>query len=227
MVRYQLEQDQTQWPTQAVETIMVCARDMWMLKTETPMVGDFDLVIILGGARQSNLDRARYAAQAHGGLTARIWGQLVIAGSSRKLNDDEQQNVTNYAAGAEDEFDLCAAAARIVARESGIITSQFMVPDERAGTPAVLEAVIKLVNAGRAYSSFPLRIAAVTTQIYQLATEIDLVRVVTQLGVNASIMMASGCPSDPAVIAKRTTATYLSEVLRTLRAAALAAQAGV
>ncbi len=61
------------------------------------------------------------------------------------------------------------------------------------------------------------KVAAVTTQIYQASTERDLDRVAKQFGVTETF--TAGNPSDPNVVAKRTPATYLSEVLRTLRAA--------
>ncbi len=222
LVRYQLEHDQTQWPTDAVEAIMACTRDMRMLEPETLPQSDreYYLIIVLGGARQSNLDRARFAARCK---TECYYpkGNLVVAGSSRKLDDGERNNISNYAPIAETEFDLCCAAAAIVAKESAIVTSQYMVDNERAGTPDVLEEVIN-------HSYDPVEtVLAVTTQIYQLSTELDLRRIAQKLDINPNMTMAAGCPSDPEVVAKRTTATYLSEVLRTLRAAALAAQAGV
>jgi len=66
------------------------------------------------------------------------------------------------------------------------------------------------------------RVAAVTTQIYQAATSLDIARVGKKYGLET---MAAGNPSDPKVVEARTPATYLSEVLRTLRAATLALKA--
>lgn len=223
LVRYQLESDQTTWPAGAVEAIMACARDMRMLITETSLVGDFvnGLVIILGGARQSNLDRARYAAKH----TDRAC--LVIAGSDRRLGEDELTNVANYARGASSEIELCLSAAEIVGEEYGRECEVIRVDNERAGTPDVLRSAFSKRDWPTTLGDRPFVVAAVTTQIYQLSTELDLRRVAKSLGLNPDNTMAAGTPSDPEIITKRTTATYLSEVLRTLRAAVLAAQAGV
>ncbi len=90
------------------------------------------------------------------------------------------------------------------------------VEDKRAGTPAVIEGVLATLQAN---GSLPegANIAAVTTQVYQASTERDLARVAKQFGITETF--TAGNPSDPNVVAKRTPATYLSEVLRTLRAA--------
>ena len=65
--------------------------------------------------------------------------------------------------------------------------------------------------------------AAVTTQIYQAATELDLARVALQFGITETF--AAGNPSDPKAVEARTVATYQSEILRTLRAITHAMQA--
>ncbi len=222
LVRWQLEADQTEWDEETKGVIMRAAESMRMLEPETPLQGDFDVVIALGGARQANLDRARYAVEgAKEGKTS--FKSLVVAGSSRELNEAEQENASNYAPGAETEFDLCVGAAATVAKENpGLVASVAYIEDKRAGTPVVIERVLSTL---RANGSLPegARVAAVTTQIYQASTELDLARVAKQFGVSEAY--TAGNPSDPNVVAKRTPATYLSEVLRTLKAAANAAQA--
>lgn len=222
LVRWQLEADETAWAEDTKAIILDTARSMRMLETETPLAGTFDVVIVLGGARQANLDRARYAVQAaHEGLAH--YSHLVVAGSSRKLNEQEQENVANYAPGALTEFDLCAAAAKRIALEyPGTVTSQFLVDDERAGTPVIID---RLLNELEERSALPealdTSIAAVTTQIYQVATGLDMRRVAEELNITKTF--AAGNPSDPNIVARRTPATYLSEVVRTLRAATHAA----
>lgn len=216
LVRFELEADQTQWDDETRDVIMGTAESMRLLEVETPLVGDHDVVIVLGGARQSNKDRTDYAVKAikEGKATAR---RLVVAGSGRKLNEAEQLNTANYAPGAEIEYDLCAAAAAAAAKEApGLITSQQYIADPKAGTPAVIESVLAALQASR---SLPegASVAAVTTQIYQTSTERDLARVAKRFGVAETF--TAGNPSDPNIVAKRTPATYLSEVLRTLRAA--------
>ena len=76
-----------------------------MLETETPLQGHYDAVAALGGARQANLDRLRYAAEARRSGKA-SFDHLVAAGAKRKLRDDEKANVANYAPNAETEMDL-------------------------------------------------------------------------------------------------------------------------
>lgn len=216
LVRWQLEADQTEWDEPTKDVIMHTAESMRMLEAETPLQGNYDAVIILGGARQSNLDRTRYAVDAirEGKATVK---HLIVAGSSRELNEAEQENTANYAPGAKTEFDLCVGAAATAAKENpGLVASVQYVEDPKAGTPAVIEKVLATLQAN---GSLPegASVAAVTTQIYQASTERDLDRVSKQFGVAETF--TAGNPSDPNVVAKRTPATYLSEVLRTLRAA--------
>lgn len=225
LVRWQLEADQTEWPEETKDVIMRAAESMRMLEPETPLQGQFDVVIALGGARQANLDRTRYAVEAtkakEGKEAEAGIKLLVVAGSSRELNEAEQENAANYAPGAKTEFDLCVGAAATVAKENpGLIAGVAYIEDKRAGTPAVIEQVLSSLQAN---GSLPegANVAAVTTQIYQASTELDLARVAKKFG--AAETFTAGNPSDPNVVAKRTPATYLSEVLRTLKAATNAA----
>jgi len=215
LVRWELEADQTEWDETSTDLIMRTAESMRMLVPETPLEGDFDVVIVLGGARQSNLDRTNYAVDAIKASQANV-KQFIVAGSSRELNEAEQENTANYAPGAQTEFDLCVGAAATVSKENpGLVASVMYVDDKKAGTPAVIEKVLATLQAN---GSLPegSKVATVTTQIYQSSTQLDLDRVAKQFGVNETF--TAGNPSDPNVVAKRTPATYLSEVLRTLRA---------
>lgn len=221
LVRWQLETDQTEWSEDTKQIILRAAEGMRMLEQETSLSGQFDAVIALGGARQSNLDRARYAVEAAKEGNANF-KHLIVAGSSRELNEAEQENVANYAPGATTEFEACVGAAKTVAQENpGLITSVLYVEDERAGTPAIIEKVLATLQANGSIHEGS-RVAAVTTQIYQSSTELDLARVAKQFGISETF--TAGNPSAPKVIEARTPATYLSEVLRTLKAATLAAQ---
>ena len=218
LVRYELENDQTAWPEDTKTVIMGAAEGMHMLKPETPVVGQFDYVIALGGARQANLDRARYAVQAAtNGMAS--FNNLIVAGSTRKLQSAEQENAANYAPGAQTEADLCAGAAKAVQAEAiNVPVSSFEVEGEKASTPVIIETVLAaLRNNGELREG--MRIGVVTTQIYQQSTALDAARIGKQFGVDT---FTAGNPSDPAVVAKRTPATYQSEVLRTLKAAATA-----
>ncbi|MBX4190671.1 hypothetical protein KW794_01145 [Candidatus Saccharibacteria bacterium] len=223
-VRWELEADQTEWPAFTKEIIMRAAENMRMLHYQTPLIGHYDAVIALGGARQSNLDRTRYAvecAKDQGYETT--FKHLIVAGSGRKLNEQEQQATANYAPGAQTEFDLCVAAASVVAQENpGLITSVSYTDQERAGTPDIIETVLTSLQKSDQAIYGESTIAAITTQIYQVSTDMDLRRIAKNFGI-PNIYVA-GNPSDPEIIAKRTPATYLTEVIRTLRAASLAAE---
>lgn len=225
MVRYQLEQDEREWDSETKGTIMAAAEKMRMLETETPLIGHYDAVIALGGARQSNLDRARYPVHCAADTDLDVsFKHLIVAGSSRRLNQQEQENTSNYAPGAQTEFDLCVGAARTVALENpGLVTSVSYTDEERAGTPKIIEDVLTSLQRSDVVRVEDAAIAAVTTQIYQVSTDMDLRRIAKQFGITD--VYVAGNPSDAEIVARRTTATYLTEVIRTLKAAAMAVEA--
>jgi hypothetical protein len=249
LVRFELEQDQTQWPEETKDVTMRAAERMRMLEPQTPFEGSFDTIIPLAGARQANLDRMRYAARClytRASLQTQTpegvrQGSLIFAGSKRKLNDAEKENVANYAPGAETEEDLVKATMEQVSVEQEKLSEEFgkypqimswgavIAEGEKAGTFDVVDAVLSSMREryNRSGRELPedLRLGAVTTQIYQAATELDLARVAKRYGISETF--TAGNPSDPNIVAKRTPATYISEVLRTLKAAALAQDEGV
>lgn len=226
LVRFELEDDQTEWPTDMQRKTWDAAVGLRMVEPddaeepiETELEGEFDDVAVLGAARQAPKDRALYAAKAiHEGRASAK--KVVIVGSARKLKEAEQENAANYAPGAKTEFDLCVGAARAVAEEYPDVEVETMFLDEeKAGTPQVMEHVLSELQS-RGELSASARIAAVTTQIYQTSTSFDVARAAKKFGVHDTFV--AGNPSDPNVVAKRTTSTYLSEILRTMKAAALA-----
>ncbi len=224
LLRFELEQatDSHDWPQDEKDVINKTAEAMRMLETETPLSGNYDVIVALGGARMANLDRPKYAADAVKNGRA-SFDHMVVAGSARPLRPDEQPLAEKYGLSAAfTEFDLCDAAAKIVASENPDLSiSSYTAGDEKANTPKVLANTFRKL---RAEGKLPegTRVAAVTTQIYQVSTSLDVKRVAKQFGLEA---MAAGNPSDPELVAKRTPATYKSEILRTLKAAAMAAKA--
>lgn len=234
LVRWQLEGDQTSWPEASDVVIKRTAENMRMMRTETPLQGRFDLVLILGGARQAPADRARYAAQCL--FSTADFIEAVAVGSQRVLNEQEQANVANYAPNAKTEADLTVAAIKVLELEDNRLAQVHAtdpkltyfgvnnVESVQASTADVVDAELaKIVARGDMHDSkLPsgFKLGAVTTQIYQPATQLDIVRVAREYGITD--VFTAGNPSDPNVVAKRTTATYLSEVLRTLRAASYA-----
>ena len=105
LVRFELESDQTEWDDETKTIVMQTAERLRMLVPETPLAGEFDVVISLGAARQANLDRIRYATAARS-IGEASYSRLIATGSSRELSDAEKDNTANYAPGAEIEFDL-------------------------------------------------------------------------------------------------------------------------
>lgn len=215
LVRWELASDQREWPLETKAVIMSTVERMRMLEKETPLDGNFDVVIALGGANQQNHERPRYAAEAikAGEATAKY---LIVAGSSRPLNDTEQKNTENYAPGAKTEFDLCVAGAGIIAKENpDLPVSVLFVDNEKAGTPDVIEKVLASLKASGALKD-NAKVAAITTQIYQASTELDLARVAKKFGITETA--TAGIPSPAKTVEGRSTATYLSEIVRTLKA---------
>lgn len=254
LVRFQLEQDQTQWPQEAQGVILSTARAMDMAsaqeqdlarrykageitdadivllqaegslpaaertvrQVETPLQGPFDMVVALGGARHAPRDRALYAARAI--EEGRASGMLVMASSDRKLVGAEAQVAADYtprASGDPREYHLGIGAVNAVQEQHpGVLITPVRIAQERANTTMVMEGVLDRFSGAKFQ-----RIGAVTTQIYQRFTELDLRTIGRQHGFRTAV---AGNPSDLSIVAARTPSTYLSEELRTLRAAALA-----
>ncbi len=236
LTRQDLEKDEKKWPQDTKDVITKTAEAMRMVRLgpegnpqsiETPLVGNYDAVICLGAARQANLDRTRYAVQClRDPSLAPRYRHLIVAGSDRKLIDSEKENTFNYAPNAENEFDLCVGAAQVVASENpGMIIGLSYTDNEKAGTPDVIRDVLTALQEADVVEYGDASVAAITTQIYQVSTELDLKRVAKEFGVTN--VYVAGNPSDPELVATRTTATYLSEIVRTLKAAAMAVEAEV
>ena len=224
--RHMLEQS-TATVAATVESATMALAEFFRMtdESETPLVGDYDLLIApTGSARQAPRQRARHAVDAilRGDATA---GIIVGVGSSRRLNEKEQLDVENYAPGALIELDLVAAASREIATAlPKTVVATCFVDNERAGNDDILSAVIEGV---RRFSQppYPISIAAVTTQIYRWSLDLDLRRIAARYGIGRTFV--AGNASNREVIAKRSLETYITENLRNIRAARLAAAAGV
>lgn len=224
VARSQLNKDSRIWPADTKSLITEVAQRMRMTAGETPLIGHYDAVIALGGANQAVLDRARYAVQARNSRTA-TFKYLVMAGSKRPLGEEEQARTANYASGAVTEFDLCVGAAKTISQENpGSIASLALVDKEKSNTPEVLETVLEEMARNGIVFSERSTVAAITTQIYQQSTALDLARVAKRFGITETYTSVAGNPSAQEAIDQRTPATYLSEIVRTLRAATLAIQ---
>lgn len=69
---------------------------------------DFDHIMVIGGARYTNLLRARYAREM---ATGRRVGHVVLAAASRPVLDSEQDAIDACAPGARTEFELMTYGA--------------------------------------------------------------------------------------------------------------------
>lgn len=95
-------------PAAQLEQIETAVAALGVANETTPEGTDFDYILVIGGARYTNLLRARYAREM---ATGRRVGHVVLAAASRRLLDSEQDAVDAYAPGARSEFELQVAAA--------------------------------------------------------------------------------------------------------------------
>jgi hypothetical protein len=95
-------------PAAQLERIETAVAALGVANETTPQGTDFDYILVIGGARYTNLLRARYAREM---ATGRRVGHVVLAAASRRLLDSEQDAVDAYAPGARSEFELQVAAA--------------------------------------------------------------------------------------------------------------------
>jgi len=220
LVRFQLEQDTSTWPAGVRYATMNFALRLGMTSGETPLNGEWDLIIALGGARRSPLHRACYAAQAIAESRAGA-GILAVAGSTRLLNDIEKSQVQDFAPNAETEYDLCVGAMNQVKKRYPKLTVAAICKDDpKSGNDGVIDQTIDALSHELAIHK-PLRVASVTTRIYVIGMELDMARAAKRHGWRG--YAAAGHSSDPEMVFNRTISTYLSECLTTLRKAAIAA----
>lgn len=223
LLRYELEQDSRQWPEPTKRLIDMVAAQMGMnneITPETPLpTEDTELYLGLGGARKANLDRTLYATD---GMAARhSRGVFLGTGSARKLEQAEREKyVVSYAPDLSEgatETDLLDAAARHAkAFHPELDIDVVPAPAGKIGTVDVIKRGIDYYtdhNGGNRPASF----TAVTQQIYRLYTLMDARRAALERGIDR--FYVAGCPSEQAIVDSRTHATYLSEIMRTLRAA--------
>jgi hypothetical protein len=211
LVRFELEKDTTEFPALTKGIILATASVLDMHRYETPLVGEHDLIVPLGAARMENANRPAYAAKAV--ATGQASGRIVMAGSVRPLNPGEAEAAASYAYdNPQTEADLVIAGAARAAEAYDVDIATVISDNPRAGTPDVTKLVIEQMGLQPG-----MRMAGVITQIYRTSADLDVARVGGAYGIDTAV---AGNPSNPETVAKRTVATYHSEILRTLRAAA-------
>lgn len=217
LVRFQLEEDESNWPEEVTDATLNLAGFLGMCRGETPLTGEYDVIIALGGARRAPLHRACYAAQAIEDVRATA-DMIIVAGSIRQLAATEKPQ--DYAVGADTEYDLCVGAASwIQKRYPKLNISTVCKNDPRSGNDGVIDKVMQVLGA-----STPLSVAAVTTKIYAVGLHLDMARAARRHGWRG--FLAAGHGSDPEMVSKRGLIPYYSECLTTLRKAAIAAAEG-
>lgn len=222
-VRFQLESDESLWPEEVIDATLNLAGFLNMCRGETPLTGKYDLVIALGGARRSPLHRACYAAQAVEDQRAET-KCIVIAGSTRLLQESEKPIVQDFAPGALNEYDLCnGAAKKLLGRYPGFNVQTVCKDDPRSGNIGVIDEVM-LWHTSNFPNSGPISVAGVTTRIYTVGLHLDLARAAKRYG--WSNFLAAGHSTDPETVFNRTLTSYLAECLTTLSKAADAAAMG-
>ncbi|MEI8060678.1 MAG: hypothetical protein WCG99_00055 [Candidatus Berkelbacteria bacterium] len=222
LVRFQLEEDSTQWKPQQLRATMILARELGMFN-EKRLEGNYDAIIALGGARRSPLHRACYAAEAiaRGKAATKV---LVIAGSNRPVNEAEQKTVRDFAPEADEEIKICEGAAEVIKkRYPDIRVVTICNPDPKSGNRGVIQRVMAELDG--LFHDKIRKVATVTTGIYRTALMFDMMMESPEHG--WTYFDAAGHPSDPEMVFNRTTSTYCAENLTTLGKASDVAAIGL
>jgi hypothetical protein len=209
LVRFELEKDTTEFPAATKGIILETAVALEMLKHETPLVGEFDVIAALGAARRAPYDRIKYAVQAVKSEAAS--GRVVAVANTRDLVPGEAEAAAAFIpAGAETEADLVRGAAAKVSEEEDVEIPVIVTDHPKADTETTVSTMMEQFGQDRL-----ARVGAVTTQIYWAKTELDMARFGRRYGTDTAV---AGNPSEPAIVGNRTMATYHSEILSTLYA---------
>ncbi|CDO88392.1 hypothetical protein AWC29_20135 [Mycobacterium triplex] len=95
-------------PAEQLDRIAAATAALGVTNETMPAGTDFDYILVIGGARYTNLLRARYAREMADG---RRIGHVVLAAASRPVLDSEQDAIDACAPGARTEFELMTAGA--------------------------------------------------------------------------------------------------------------------
>jgi hypothetical protein len=92
--------------------VVELASTLGLVENHPPNHSEVDFLLILGGARLSNLLRPRYASELIAAGLAKP-SHIVLLGGSRAVMDGERDATDSYAPGASTEFDLLTTAAAV------------------------------------------------------------------------------------------------------------------
>jgi hypothetical protein len=223
LVRYQLEEDTQQYPVETEAMIMETVENLGILQPEYPFPdeADYEAVLVCGGARNAIPDRGRYAVEGYkSGMNTR---SILVAGAVyRHLKDDEKAAVAEWAPQAETERDLADYTREILVNENRdlfnglsrrVLKSMGIYAAEADQRDVITEVILGEEGLG----GVPDKLAVVTTALYVPFKTHDSLSVAKRYDVTVYLV---GVPSRPEIVASRTPKTYISEIARTLKAAA-------
>lgn len=191
-----------------------------MERQERVLKGSFDWVICPGGNRWSPYDRAAHAAQQIIDAIATSDHGIVIAGSTRPLNDKDKYAAMMYAAGAETEYDLCLGAAnKIQERYPNLTITTVCEDNPRSGNDGVIDRVMEEIGGGAGLS-----FGIVTTMYYYVGMCLDAARARKRHQWDS--VRVAGHTTTPWMLLERTDLMKYCECLVTLYKASQAYEAG-
>jgi hypothetical protein len=227
LIRYQLEKSTQKLSPEAQAVLDDTVLALGMLEPVYPLPpeGRYGTMVVIGGARDALLDRSMFAANSI--VQGVATNNLLLAGDpGRRLNDEEKDVTRQWAPIAQTEYDLARAATQRIRDEypkvfggmHGVSLAAFKLhtikPDQR---DVINEVILRAEALAAATISDVGKLAVVTTAIYVPFKTHDTLSATKRHGIAVDI---AGVASRPEVIARRTPATYVTDTLRTLVAAA-------
>jgi len=232
LLRQQLEGSTQDYSAEAKGYIYDGADAIEMREPESPLTGHYKRVFPIGAARRAVQDRTEYGIEAvfstDGPVAATVEDGIDIAVSSRPLGGRVFKGAFEeiQAAGLTGgdlvydqqkwpvEASLGRGAVRLGRQKYPGFTGHLdIVHFDDPDVPAqnVLGYALDKLNVPSG-----ARVGAVVQQIYRISLGLDMQRIGNERGITVDV---AGCPSDPRVVANRTAATYLAEVIKAVRAA--------
>jgi len=213
-----------QWVSEDIETIYALADFGEMRASGMPAEGTFDLGIAIGAVNQAPKNRLDYIFSLMN-TNAAHFRHIAIGGNPNRLIDDTiRKNAENYAPLANDEFDLCANAARVAEKNNpGTGVTVYAITGDKVCNNTVLSTICKksLQNGILRRSSWVL---AVTTPIYYSTLLEDVKLVQKELDIE---IFVAGNTTAQSIIDGRKVSHYYSECLRWIWAMLNSAKAGL
>lgn len=107
------EAAETSFNEEETKSIIDAANALGMIDSSSPQRDSYDFCTVLGGANRAPLLRVQYAREQIDNNGVKV-PYIILLGSSRPLSDLEREKTSDYAPGAQDEFDLMNGAVETV-----------------------------------------------------------------------------------------------------------------